>query len=286
MNWFFTPNNQTTSPEVWKQVTATSFRVLEDWLHSNSPKQIHISGNTTSKTKLYKNYINKLETLLNNRYKIDNSDEDKIVLRSIEESYKSSIQKRMNTLNESYEQSLDYWQNGDINSKSKIERWNSIKKLVEREVLKEFYINNKKIKSKKDPFGLNQFARELIKDELDQSDLDYIEKIADEWFEDYGIDVNFTKHFIERVNDPRNGKPISFEELEELFVNAAKKYGNILSKFPEGYEAVLNKLTSDLNLPFVLKYDTKNDEIDMVAKTIMRKKRFLTPNPKLTLEGR
>ena len=286
MNWFFTPNNQTTSPEVWKQVTATSFRVLEDWLHSNSPKQIHISGNTASKTKLYKNYINKLETLLNNRYKIDNSDEDKIVLRSIEESYKSSIQKRMNTLNESYEQSLDYWQNGDINSKSKIERWNSIKKLVEREVLKEFYINNKKIKSKKDPFGLNQFARELIKDELDQSDLDYIEKIADEWFEDYGIDVNFTKHFIERVNDPRNGKPISFEELEELFVNAAKKYGNILSKFPEGYEAVLNKLTSDLNLPFVLKYDTKNDEIDMVAKTIMRKKRFLTPNPKLTLEGR
>ena len=92
MNWFFTPNNQTTSPEVWKQVTATSFRVLEDWLHSNSPKQIHISGNTASKTKLYKNYINKLETLLNNRYKIDNSDEDKIVLRSIEESYKSSIQ--------------------------------------------------------------------------------------------------------------------------------------------------------------------------------------------------
>ena len=45
----------------------------------------------------------------------------------------------MNTLNESYEQALDYWQNGDLNSKSKIERWNTIKRKIEREVLQEIY---------------------------------------------------------------------------------------------------------------------------------------------------
>jgi hypothetical protein len=45
----------------------------------------------------------------------------------------------MNTLNESYEQALDYWQNGDLNSKSKIERWNTIKRKIEREVLQELY---------------------------------------------------------------------------------------------------------------------------------------------------
>ena len=45
----------------------------------------------------------------------------------------------MNTLNESYEQSLDYFQNGDINSKSKIERWKSIKKIIERDILKQLY---------------------------------------------------------------------------------------------------------------------------------------------------
>ena len=139
MNWFFTPNNKNKSPEAWKQVTATSFKVLKDWLQYNNPKSLHISGNTDSKTTLYKNYINKLKTLLNNKYKIDNSDEYSVVLRSIEEMAQFNIKKRMGTLNESYQQSLYYWQNGDINSKSKIERWSAIKRKIEREVLQEVY---------------------------------------------------------------------------------------------------------------------------------------------------
>jgi hypothetical protein len=139
INWFFTPNNKNKSPEAWKQVTATSFRVLEDWLKTNNPKALYISGNTGAKTKLYKAYVDKLQTLLNNRYKIDNSDEDRVVLRSIEEIKKSSIKKRIETLNESYDQALNYFQNGDINSKSKIERWSSIKHKIERKVIKEMY---------------------------------------------------------------------------------------------------------------------------------------------------
>jgi hypothetical protein len=139
LNWYFTPKNTNTSPEAWKQVTTTSFKVLKDWLQTNSPKSIHISGNTGTKTKLYKTYIDKLQTLLNNKYKIDNSDEDKVVLRSIEEIAQSGIKKRMETLNESYQQALYYWQNGDVNSKSKIERWDSIKKKIQREVLCELY---------------------------------------------------------------------------------------------------------------------------------------------------
>ncbi len=139
INWFFTPNNKNESTEAWKQVTATSFRVLEDWLKTNNPKALYISGNTGAKTKLYKAYVDKLQTLLNNRYKIDNSDEDRVILRSIEEIKKSSIKKRIETLNESYDQALNYFQNGDINSKSKIERWSSIKHKIERKVIKEMY---------------------------------------------------------------------------------------------------------------------------------------------------
>jgi hypothetical protein len=176
MNWFFTPDNKNKSPEAWKQVTATSFKVLEDWLKTNNPKAIYISGNTGAKTKLYKMYIDKLQTLLNNRYKIDNSDEDRIVLHSIEEVYQSGIKKRMETLNESYEQALSYWQNGDINSKSKIERWNSIKKKIERQVIQEIYQTKKpniSKSSKKDPFGINQYARELAQG-LEEQKQDYI----------------------------------------------------------------------------------------------------------------
>lgn len=176
VNWFFTPDNKNKSPEAWKQVTATSFKVLEDWLKTNNPKAIYISGNTGAKTKLYKMYVDKLQTLLNNRYKIDNSDEDRIILRSIEEVHQSGVKKRMETLNESYEQALSYWQNGDINSKSKIERWNSIKKKIERQVIQEIYQTKKpniSKSSKKDPFGINQYARELAQG-LEEQKQDYI----------------------------------------------------------------------------------------------------------------
>jgi hypothetical protein len=141
INWRFTDNNKNISPEAWKQITATSFKVLNDFIKTKNPKSITISGNTETKTNIYKSksFLEKLENIFNNKYKINNSDEDKVVLRSIEEISKSNIQKRIDTLNESYEQALNYWQNGDINSKSKIERWNTIKRKIEREVLQEIY---------------------------------------------------------------------------------------------------------------------------------------------------
>jgi phosphopantetheine adenylyltransferase/Zn-dependent peptidase ImmA (M78 family) len=123
-----------------------------------------------------------------------------------------------------------------------------------------------------------------IEEIVTQSELDDVERIADEWFEDYGIDVQFTRHFIERVNDERNGKPISAEELEDLFTQTAEKYGEKLANLPDDYQAVLFKLRNDINLPFALNYDDRNNEMDLVAKTVMRKKNFQTSNPKLALQ--
>jgi hypothetical protein len=130
----------------------------------------------------------------------------------------------------------------------------------------------------------NILTKTPIQEFVTQSELDSVERIADEWFEDYGIDVQFTRHFIERVNDERNGKPISAEELEDLFTQTAEKYGEKLANLPDDYQAVLFKLRNDINLPFALNYDDKNDEMDLVAKTVMRKKNFQTSNPKLSLE--
>lgn len=117
-----------------------------------------------------------------------------------------------------------------------------------------------------------------------QSEIDDVERIADEWFEEYNIDVKFTRHFLERMNDARNGKPISAEELEDIFTKTAEKYGEKLANLPDDFQAVLHSLRTDINLPFALNYDEKNDEIDLVAKTIMRKRNFQTSNPKLTLQ--
>ena len=139
VHWAFTDNNKNTSPEAWKQVTASSFKVLKNFLDYHNPKSLHISGNTNTKTKIYKTYAEKLENMFSDRYKVDNSDEDKIVMRSIEEAMQSSIKKRMETLNETYDQALNYWQNGNINSNSKSESWSAIKQKVKREVLQSLY---------------------------------------------------------------------------------------------------------------------------------------------------
>jgi hypothetical protein len=46
-------------------------------------------------------------------------------------------------------------------------------------------------------------------------------------------------------------------------------------------EAVLHDLQTDINMPFVLQWDEKSKEFDLIAKTIMRKKDFKTNDPKL-----
>ena len=40
-----------------------------------------------------------------------------------------------------------------------------------------------------------------------------------------GVEVEFTKHFIERINHERNKKDITVKELERLFGKALKTYG-------------------------------------------------------------
>lgn len=137
--WMFTKNNKNTTPEAWKQITTTSYKVLRDFIDLKHPKSIHISGNNDIKTKLYKTYANRLEDLLNNEYKVDNKDEFGVVLRSIEESAKFNIQKRMETMNESYDQSLNYFKNGDIFAQSKSERNTTLKKYNNRKQISELY---------------------------------------------------------------------------------------------------------------------------------------------------
>lgn len=139
VSWKFTENNKNTSPEAWKQVTATSYKVIADFLEKIEPTSLHITGNSGTKTNVYKKYADKLQTILNNKYRIDNSGEDEVVLRSIEESAKFSIKKRMETMNESYDQALNYFKNGDVFSKSKIERNDTLKKYNSRKQLSELY---------------------------------------------------------------------------------------------------------------------------------------------------
>lgn len=115
-----------------------------------------------------------------------------------------------------------------------------------------------------------------------QSDIAQLEKYADRLFASIGIDVEFTRHFLDRVNDARNIKQITPSELTRLFKQAYKKHGKKIAQLGPDAEAVLNDMKTDINMPFVLKWDGK--ELDLVAKTVMRKKNFGTSNPKLSFE--
>lgn len=107
------------------------------------------------------------------------------------------------------------------------------------------------------------------------SELRIIEQFADSLFKTLNVDIVFTHHFYDRLNDFRNGKEIEPEELIDIFKKFFQKYKGKISYMPLATPAILKDLNTKINIPFTLTYNEKDDEIDFVAKTIMRKDNFL-----------
>ena len=114
--------------------------------------------------------------------------------------------------------------------------------------------------------------KDLIKEDISISQLNQVQKHLDKIWAKVGIDVEFTRHFHDRVNDERNKKPISTAEIIRIYREIYKKYGKPISKLSNGVEILLKDMSTDINVPVVLKWDGK--EFDMIAKTVMRKKNF------------
>ena len=117
--------------------------------------------------------------------------------------------------------------------------------------------------------------------EVSQSQLNQVEKYLDKLLDKVGIDVEFTRHFMDRVNDARNNKPINTAELIKIYREVYKKYGKQISQLSRGTEIVLRDMDTDINVPVVLKWDGK--EFDMIAKTVMRKKNFKSRTKKYSI---
>jgi hypothetical protein len=120
--------------------------------------------------------------------------------------------------------------------------------------------------------------------EITSSDLEALETFADRIFGKVGIDVEFTRHFLDRVNDERNGKQITASELTRLFKQEYKKWGKPIAQMGPDAEAVMKDLATDINVPFALRWDNKNKELDLIAKTVMRKPNFKTSNREFAIE--
>jgi len=114
----------------------------------------------------------------------------------------------------------------------------------------------------------------ILNEYISASQLNQVEKYLDKVWAKVGIDVEFTKHFHDRVNDARNIKPISTAEVIKIFRQVYKKFGKQISTLPDGINLLFKDMRSDINVPVVLRYDKLNKEIDMISKTVMRKKNF------------
>ena len=123
-----------------------------------------------------------------------------------------------------------------------------------------------------------------MKEYISTGQLNQVEKHLDKIWAKVGIDVEFTKHFHDRVNDARNKKPISTAEVIKIFRQVYKKFGKHISSLPDGVNLLFKDMRTDINVPVVLRYDNRNKEIDMISKTVMRKKNFKSSTKKYAVE--
>lgn len=120
---------------------------------------------------------------------------------------------------------------------------------------------------------------------ITQAHMNEFEKLVNRLFDKFGIEIDFTKHFRERMSDSRNNPCIDMKELAQIIRKIYAKYQRgekSLSKYIDS-EAVIKDMQTDLNMPIAVEYDRKNDTLDVVAKTIMRKKNFRTPDPEIKI---
>tara|TARA_R100000030_G_scaffold43076_2_gene32432 strand:- start:1741 stop:3132 length:1392 start_codon:yes stop_codon:yes gene_type:complete len=119
-------------------------------------------------------------------------------------------------------------------------------------------------------------------EDFTQKDVNDLEKFADRILAKYGIDVEFTRHFVDRLNDPRNSPAIKVSELQKFFKKIQRNKGRNIRNNPD-VEAVLKDMSTNLNLPVVIK--TKGDDsFEVTNKTIMRKKDFKTTSKVINYE--
>jgi len=118
--------------------------------------------------------------------------------------------------------------------------------------------------------------KKLPINEIPMGDLQKIDQFADKKLNP--VDVVLTdKHFFDRLNDPRNGKEISQAELIGFFKRLGKKKKEFVEFLNQYNSLVAVDDRTNINIPFMKQANKA------IAKTVMRKKDFKTPDKKLDI---
>ena len=114
-------------------------------------------------------------------------------------------------------------------------------------------------------------------DFITKGDVEFVDDMADRKLAPIEIDLS-GNHFFDRLNDPRNYPDISVEELEDFFDKLSDEKDDFIEFLQKYKEIVVKDTETNINIPF-MKLANK-----AIAKTIMRKKNFLSSTPVLPLQ--
>ncbi len=114
-------------------------------------------------------------------------------------------------------------------------------------------------------------------DFITQGDVDFVDDMADRKLSPLDIDLS-GNHFFDRLNDPRNYPDISIEELEDFFDKLSDEKEDFIEFLKKYKDVVVKDTETNINIPFMKRANKA------IAKTIMRKKNFMTSNKILPLE--
>ena len=116
-----------------------------------------------------------------------------------------------------------------------------------------------------------------IKEDFDQQDVEDLDNLADRELNPIDVDLS-GNHFFDRLNDPRNNPEIDYLELEDFFTKLGDNREEFIDFLNKYKNVVATDNETNINIPF-MKMANK-----AIAKTVMRKRNFKTPDEKIELE--
>ena len=118
---------------------------------------------------------------------------------------------------------------------------------------------------------------------ITKAQLGQLERLLDQLFQKVGLDIEFTRHFFDRVNDRRNRVQITTDELGAIFKEVHQRHASAIKGHGKDWEAVITDLNTDINVPFVLNWNAHKGMLELVTKTVMRKRGFKTRGKTMTV---
>jgi len=136
-------------------------------------------------------------------------------------------------------------------------------------------------------FKQHLFEKFCPKDDniVTKKDLNQLEKSLDAIFNKLGVDIEFTRHFLDRVNDKRNKQQISYCELEQIFKAVYATHAKNVADSVDDIEAVIKDNATMIHMPVAIQWNHKTKMMELVTKTVMRKKDFKFGDKKLPVNS-